>query len=387
MRLAFITSLLPSKTLDTGFEIANACVLNGLKDAGVDVVQFGFLRDTAEGDVPPDQILLDRIVIENAVAGRFQKLRWLVASLMRGLPVISTKLALYGEDKLIKTIESYGPFDAYILNSAPIAGAFPKLMKSKPSVLLAHNVEHISARENSQTTSGLTGALYARESRLLQAIESAAVQHCCFIWCLAEEDRQGFGLNIDAKSAVLPLLIPDQKIQPQAELIYDIGLIGTWTWQPNLVGLQWFVDEVAPKLPQDISIAIAGRLPDSFQATQGNIKLLGRVANAATFVSSSRVMALASRTGTGIQLKTIETLQAGKAAVATPSSVRGVGHLPGTCLVADHPRDFAAALVKLVQDVRSGRTSHSDSTNFVRQRQNEMRIAIKAGLDALKMAD
>jgi Glycosyl transferases group 1 len=383
MRIAFITSLLPSKTPDTGFEIANVCVLAALKDAGVDVVQFGFLRNTESSPAPPDSVLLERIVIENAVAGRRQKLRWLIASILRGLPVISTKLALYDEEKLRQVIEKHGPFDAYILNSAPVAGAFPSLMRDKPSILLAHNVEHASARENAGSTSGITGFLYARESRLLQKVETTAIQHCKFIWCLAEEDRQGFGVNIDAKSSVLPLLIPNQNLPKNAEAQFDVGLIGTWTWQPNLVGLKWFVDEVASKLPSDLSIAIAGRLPEGFQANQPNIALLGRVQDAAAFVASSRVIALSSRTGTGIQLKTIETLQAGKAAVATPSSVRGVGKLPTTCLVADNSSDFANALTKLVRDVRSGRTSRSDSQGFIKQRQIAMQEAIRKGLQAI----
>jgi hypothetical protein len=383
MRLAFITSLLPSKTPDTGFEIANACVLSALKDAGAEVVQFGFLRDTETNQPPNGAVVLDRIVIENSIASKLQKMRWLLASLSRGLPIISTKLALFGEEKLRAAIQAHGPFDAYILNSAPVAGAFPNLMLDKPSIMVAHNVEFISARENAQNASGATGFLYARESRLLQDIETRVIEKCRFIWCLAEEDRQSFGKNIDAKSSVLPLLIPDQILPKNIEAKFDVGLIGTWTWQPNRVGLNWFINEVTHQLPADITIGIAGRFPEGFNTTHPNITLLGRVPDAAEFVASSRVVALCSRTGTGIQLKTIETLQAGKPAVATTSSVRGIGKLPPTCLVSDDATDFAHALTKLVRDVRSGRTSLSDSQAFIKQRQIAMREAIQKGLKAV----
>jgi glycosyltransferase involved in cell wall biosynthesis len=225
--------------------------------------------------------------------------------------------------------------------------------------------------------------MYARESRLLQAVETTAIRNCKFIWCFAEEDRQGFGLRIDDKSAVLPLLIPNQKLPQVSEPEFDVGLIGTWTWQPNLVGLNWFLDEVASKLPADISVGIAGRLPENFKTTRSNVKLLGRVEDAAKFVSASRVIALSSRNGTGIQLKTIETFQAGKPAVATPSSVRGIGGLPATCLVADDAIDFANALIKLVRDVRSGRTAMIDSQQFIARRQLGMKESIRAGLSAV----
>jgi hypothetical protein len=383
MRLAFITSLLPSKTPDTGFEIANACVLSALQETGAEVVQFGFLRPTDTNPPPVGAVILDRITIENSVASKWQKIRWIIASLLRGLPVISTKLAMFGEDKLRAAIEANGPFDAYILNSAPVAGAFPTLMRDKPSIVVAHNVEFISARENAQTASGATGFLYARESRLLQRIEKTVIDQCRFIWCLAEEDRQSFGKNIDAKSSVLPLLIPNQILPTDTEEKFDVGLIGTWTWQPNVVGLNWFINEVAGHLPSDISIGIAGRLPDGFNAQNPNITLLGRVPDASAFIASSRVVALSSRTGTGIQLKTIETLQAGKPAVATTSSVRGIGKLPPTCLVSDDAQEFANALTKLVRDVRSGRTSLSDSEAFIKQRQIAMHEAIQKGLKAV----
>jgi hypothetical protein len=390
MRLAFITPLLPTSTPDTGFEIANACVLDALKADGADVTLFGFLRADENASPPPAAVVLDRIVIENAAAGRAQKLRWLTESLRRQLPVIATKLALYGEDTLRARLEEHGPFDAYILNSAAVAGAFPSLMTDRPCILVAHNVEHVSAAGNAASGPLLTRLLYRREARLLKEIEHHALTACRFIWCFAEEDRQGFGMDIAAKSAVLPLIMPAQS-SPTASLqtsllteeeapTFDVGLIGTWTWQPNMAGLRWFLDEVVPLLPDDISVAVAGRLPAGFVARSPHVSLLGRVPDASAFVASARVMALTSRTGTGIQLKTIETLQAGKPAVATKSSVRGLGTLPTNCLVADEAKGFASALAKIVRDVRSGRTVASDSGAFAQQRQAMLREAVRKGL-------
>lgn len=383
MRLAFITSLLPTGTADTGFEIANACVLDALRTSGCEVTLFGFLREGETAAPPAGSVVLDRIVIENAVASRAQKLRWLIESLRRDLPVISTKLAVFGEARLQGVIDSHGPFDGYIVNGAPVAGAFPSLL-ARPSILLAHNVEHISARENAGTAGGLTGLLYRREARLLQEIEHSALDAARFVWCLAEEDRAGFGVDIGAKSAALPLYVPSAGTLPAVDATYDVGLIGTWTWQPNLAGLRWFMDEVVPHLSEDISIAVAGRLPATFAAGSKQVALLGRVPDATAFVASSRTIALASRTGTGIQLKTIETFQLGKPAVATRSSIRGLGRLPTNCLVADEGKAFAAALTKLVWDVRSERTQIADGRVFVAAQKKGLREAVAAGLHALR---
>ncbi len=383
MRLAFITSLLPTGKPDTGFEIANACVLDALRDAGCTVTLFGFLRSDETAEPPAGSVVLDRLVIENAAASRGQKLRWLAESFRRNLPVISTKLATFGEARLRDIIDSHGPFDAYVINSAPVAGAFPSLLE-KPSIVVAHNVEHASARENASSAGGLTGRLYRREARLLEQVEHRALAAARFIWCFSQEDREGFGMDIEAKSAVLPLLTPVVAKLPETEPAYDIGLIGTWTWQPNLVGLRWFLDEVVPAISTDISVAIAGRLPAGFQTSHEQVTLLGRVPDATAFVASARTIALTSRNGTGIQLKTIETFQLGKPAVATRSSIRGLSQLPTNCLVADDAKGFAAALTKLVWDVRAERTQMADGSAFVIRQKKGMRDAVKQGLQALK---
>jgi Glycosyl transferases group 1 len=385
MRIAFITSLLPAGPAQSGFEIANEAVLLALREAGCDVQLFGFLRSDETHAPAANCTVINRLVIENAVASWADKARWLAASFARDLPVISTKLALADRGQLRRLLQDSGPFDAVVINSAPVAGAFPWLTRDYPALLVAHNVEHKTAEENARTTSGMTALLYRREARLLAKLEHAALAQSKFIWCFTQEDRDGFGVDITHKSTVLPLLLANSAPLPDVEPAYDIGLIGTWTWQPNMPGLRWFFDEVAPRLPADISVAVAGRMPDGVSAP-ANVMLLGRVPDAKLFVASCRVMALASRTGTGVQLKTIETFQAGRPAVATRSSVRGFEHLPGNCLVADHGESFAAALVKLVRDVRAERAGPVDPGIFISMQREHLSAAVQAGLSMIKGA-
>jgi glycosyltransferase involved in cell wall biosynthesis len=383
MRIAFVTSLIPTGTPDTGFEIANACVLRALRDFGCTVTSFGFLRADEIGQPEAGSVVLDRIAIENATASGSQKLRWLMSSLHMGKPVISAKLAQYGWQRLKATLDQHGPFDAVICNSAPVAGAFPELMAAYPAILLAHNVEHVSARGNADHGSFINRILYRREARLLKSIEDRATSEARFVWCLAKEDAEGLGSHVAAKSAIIPLLTPAPPALPDVPISHDVGLIGTWTWQPNLVGLRWYLDEIAARLPDDITTAIAGRTPADVVAGKPNVTMLGRVPDAAEFVASSRVIALTSRTGTGIQLKTIETFQLGKPAVATLSSIRGFEDLPQNCLVADDPAAFASALTKLVRDVRAERAGMADGEVFARRQRDQLTQGIKAGLAAV----
>jgi hypothetical protein len=386
MRLAFVTSLLPTGLRDTGFEIANAGIIRAFEQAGAAVTLFGMLRPGETVSSDHDAVVLAHMVIENAVADRGRKLGWLAQSLRGGLPVIATKIASLQPD-LIRAIDARGPFDACIVSSAPVAAAYPALFDKLPCILVAHNVEHASARDNAATATGMERWLYRREARLLEREENAALAKSRFVLTLAEEDLSSFGPDLEDKSAVFPLVIegaPTAAGAPASvEPTFDVGMIGTWTWQPNLIGLRWFMDEVAPRLPADLSIGIAGRHSGTVTGNRPNVRLLGRVADAAAFVESCRVIALASRSGTGVQLKTIETFQLGKPSVATRSSVRGIADLPTNCLVADDAERFAAALVKLVADVRSDRTSVADGRLFVSRQREGMAQAVRKALAAI----
>lgn len=387
MRLAFVTTLIPVAKPDTGFEIANAAILDALRDAGHEVMAFGFVRP---GEVPADPtaaIVIDAVDIENAVVSRGQKLRWLASAVLAGLPVACAKLRLAGQGRLVEAIRAAGPFDALVLNSVMLPGAFPELTGLGPCVLVEHNIEHVSARQNAIHAEGaLLRLLYAREARQLERVERRLWREARFIWVLAEEDRRALGPELAARTAVLPLVSgagpaidPARAAAPPA---FDIGMIGTWTWTPNFTGLDWFLREVCPLLPRDFSIAVAGRLPPGMAEPPPQVKLVGRVPDAAAFLLSCRAIALASRAGTGVQLKTIEAMQLGAPAVATTLSCRGFTELPANFSVADTPAAFARALMETVARARAGEEMRIDGAAFMARQRAALAEALARGLAA-----
>ncbi|MGL4438930.1 MAG: glycosyltransferase [Bosea sp. (in: a-proteobacteria)] len=388
MKLAFITSLAPTSKPDTGFEIANAAILDALRTQGHHVTVFAFARTDDQLKPDPDLVLLGRMTIENHVAGPLRKLAWLAAAMFKGMPFASAKLWLAGRD-VLATIRQHGPFDRIILNSVMMPGAFPALTTLGSTVLIAHNIEHASAAQNaSHARQGPMAWLYRREARKLKALETSLAAGSDFIWCLAEEDRDALstlaGTHILGKSAVLPLISTSQSAGPAASPadaapVFDVGLIGTWTWESNLIGLRWFISEVAPLLPSTLRIVVAGRTPADLDPPP-NVALLGRVPDAVSFLLDCSVIALASRAGTGVQLKTIEALQLGLPAVATTLSMRGLGQPPANVRMADEPAAFAAALVEHVAGCNAGDVQRLDGSVFMHQQSNALSRAISTGL-------
>jgi hypothetical protein len=390
LRLAFLTALIPVAKPDTGFAIANAGILDALRAAGHEVTAFGFVQP---GDVPAHPegaVVVATLEIENAVVPTPRKLLWLGAALVAGLPVACAKLRLAGRGRLVEAVRARAPFDAIILNSVMLPGAFPELLALGPFVLVEHNIEHVSNQHTAGHQQNPAMAwLFGREGRLLERIERNLWDKARFIWTLAEEDRAALGPEFRDKSAVLPLVgvAAPSVAALEVEPAYDIGLIGTWTWAPNLIGLDWFVREVCPLLPPDLTVAVAGRLPPGMQPLPSQIRLVGRVPDADAFLRSCRLVALASRGGTGIQLKTVETLQLGLPAVATTLSCRGIPELPSNVTIADTPGDFANALATRLASIRAGDRQRRDGAAFMAARRAILAGALEQGLRAVTAAD
>ena len=384
LRLAFLTSLIPVARPDTGFEIANAAILSALREAGHEVTAIGFLRP---GEVPaePEQaIVVAEADIENAVVPVAQKLRWLAAAVRLGLPVACAKLRLAGAGRFVEAVRAQGPFDALVLNSVMLPGAFPELLRIAPSILVEHNIEHVSARQNADHAGNpVLRRLYGREARLLERLERRLWDEARFVWTLAEEDRLALGPAYREKSCALPLVSGSPAAAPPGgpgeAPAFDIGLIGTWTWGPNLIGLEWFLREVCPLLPDDIRIAVAGRVPPELR-TPPAVTLVGRVPSAGHFLRSCRLIALSSRAGTGVQLKTIEAMQLGLPAVATALSCRGFTALPANFTLADTAGDFARAVTERVAAIRAGDRQRIDGAAFMASQRRALADGLARGL-------
>ena len=150
-------------------------------------------------------------------------------------------------------LQAIEPFDGYVLNSVQFAGAFEGLFDDKPSIFVAHNVELRSAEENAAAARGLLPEIsLPPRGAAARGIERRLCDKAAFVFTLADEDRAALGVDGPGKSAALPLVTPastPSRRRRSRDPAYDATLIGTWTWQPNRIGLEWFLDKVVPHLP------------------------------------------------------------------------------------------------------------------------------------------
>jgi glycosyltransferase involved in cell wall biosynthesis len=387
MHLVFVTSLVPDCEPTTGYEIANHSVVQALRRNGVKVTSLGFNWAGKQAAQRDDTVVLGDVDVRSETAGAADKANWVVKAFAATLPVSSAKLRIVSERSIREALAKLEPFDGFVINGVTLAGAFQNMFRDKPYLYVAHNVEYLSAEENAVTAnSSVKRFFFRREAKLLEEIELALTGDAACTLALAEEDREPLAVSMPSRSVVLPLVTTGKApISDAARSIeFDAGLIGTWTWQPNRVGLEWFLGEVAPHLPAGFSIGLAGHVPSDFGPIPPQVKVLGRVADAKEFVSSCAVIPLVSRSGTGVQLKTIETFEAGLPAVATRRSLRGIATIPSNCVVADDPKAFAEALIQLAQQRRAGAIGDADGAAFLRQQLFDQDKAVFLALESFR---
>jgi len=379
MHLLFATSIVPDGALASGYEIANAAIIAALRRAGARVTVIGFTWPGRAAADPENTVVLGSVDVRTENASAPQKLAWVGKAMLSGLTFASVKLRAVSDSDVLAAIERAGPFDGYVLNSVQFAGAFEKLFEDRPSIFVAHNVEHLSARENAAAATGIfQRLLFRREARLLEVVEERLCRQARFVFTLAEEDRAALGVASDDRSAVLPLVTGAKARKGPRHIDCDAALIGTWTWQPNRIGLDWFLDKVVPHLRPDFRIRIAGSMPSGVTSAHPGVEFVGRVPDAQAFVRAAAVVPLISTAGSGVQLKTIETFELGLPSVATSRSLRGIGNRPANCIVTDDPASFARALEAAAADIRD-----VDGSAFHREQIRALDAAIRLGLEKI----
>ena len=165
MHLVFATSIVPSGTPTTGYEIANAAIIDALRRAGVRVTVLGFAWPGRQPSDPQETVVLDEIDVRTDTASALQKAAWLLRAVPSGLTFASVKLRTVTPQAVAAALKSIGPYDGYVINAVQFAGAFEEVFRDRPSIFVAHNVEYRSAEENAEAANSLfQKKLYARAS-------------------------------------------------------------------------------------------------------------------------------------------------------------------------------------------------------------------------------
>ncbi len=124
---------------------------------------------------------------------------------------------------------------------------------------------------------------------------------------------------------------------------------------PNVVGLEWFCENVWPQVRRalpDAVLDVAGTVAHGFVSrVPEGVRLLGLVDDLGPLYANASVVVSPLTFGSGLKIKLVEAMARGKAIVATPVTVQGVEAICSDAVrVAATPEEFALAVIALDND-------------------------------------
>jgi glycosyltransferase involved in cell wall biosynthesis len=371
MRILMLTTVLPG-SVSSGGEVASQAFADGIRALGHDVVVLGYRRPGTRPPMHADDVAVADRPIETAAAPA-RASAWMAKAVVTRRPYsvtkyVSRRYAAAAREQLRRLRPQLT-----VVDHAQMAWAAPEA----PYVYLAHNVEH-------QLYAGLAGGCgwsaraSGREAQLMRRVEERLCRGARAVWALADADAELLG-SMAARAVAFDIPVdvpPPAPAQPSI----DIALLGSWTWKANAAGLEWFLRDVRPLLPEGVSVEIAGSGSLDVPAAVHGVTVRGRVPDAAAFLQSARAVAVPSVAGGGLQIKTLDAIASGRPVVATPVATRGIANPPTTVAVAADGAAFARELGRALAS--GGEADGPDAARrWARERAARFREQLRAALE------
>jgi len=229
-----------------------------------------------------------------------------------------------------------------------------------PVVLRQHNVEYqIWERRAYNEANPLKKVYFSLLARRLKTYEANHLNQYAAIVPVTEDDGQLFKkLGCTSPIFSSPAGIDIQYWRPRQSAIKEQSFyhLGSLEWGPNLDAVTWFNSEVWPKIiaqfPQSAFYVAGKGMPQSLKnQSLTNVHMLGEIDDAAEFSTDKFCCIVPLRSGSGIRLKILEAMSAGKVVLSTSIGAQGIAYTNGVnILIADTPEEFVECITRLAED-------------------------------------
>ena len=121
--------------------------------------------------------------------------------------------------------------------------------------------------------------------------------------------------------------------------------IGSMEWHANAEAVDWYVKEIHPliiKNNANYTLNLAGKgINANLFRSMPQVTVTENIENAYDFVNSNDVCIVPLKSGSGIRLKILEAMAAGKLVISTTIGAQGINYIDGKhLLIADTPSEF-----------------------------------------------
>jgi sugar transferase (PEP-CTERM/EpsH1 system associated) len=290
-------------------------------------------------------------------------------------------------DRIVRLLAST-PFDLVVCDFLVPAVNLPRALPC-PSVIFTHNVEAEIWRRHAETSGNpVARAFLAAQHRRMLRFERKTLARFDGVLAVSDADGQAFDRlypgAVRQPVHVVPTGVQTDYFTAHASDPASQTLVftGSMDWLPNEDAMLFFCREILPLVRADepgAQRAIVGRAPTpavKALAADGGVTVTGRVDDVRPHMRDAAVYIVPLRIGGGTRLKIFEAMAMGKAVVSTTVGAEGLPVTNGEHLMlADEPRAFARAIVRLMRDVSRRRQLEAAARALVVERYDWSAVA------------
>jgi glycosyltransferase involved in cell wall biosynthesis len=216
-------------------------------------------------------------------------------------------------------------------------------------------------------------------SRRLETFETEQINRFHQVFAISEPDRRNMlMMGCHAPLDVYPVALDLAKyeIDKPRNDFPTLFYIGAMDWQPNVEGLEWFLDEVWPdieKLSAELRFYVAGKFMPKhfFDYDSENVIVEGEVFDLNEFMDSKTIMIVPLLSGSGMRVRIIEGMAMQKCIIATTNAAEGIRYKNGdNLLIADTVDEFYRAILKCVTQPKLTQVIGENARKLVEEHHN-----------------
>lgn len=286
---------------------------------------------------------------------------------------------LHRHQRVARRLLASGGYDLCIFDHNSIAGTLCDDCRRRgvKTVVLNHNCEQDYFRDNHGALMNLVVLPWVRRAEL------KAYRTCDCNLFLTEEDCEQFAA-LYGPSATRSIvggcfyakdyLTADGGMVPLRREAPRMVISGTMSNVQNLDGLRYFLDRLLPRVPDDITVVMAGKNPPEeirqrVEQEQGRIVLVPNPKDMDAVVRQCDIFLCPARLGGGMKLRVMDGLRNGLPVLTHSVSARGYREFArrGVLWEFQDGEEFGQQLADILARLREGTLSREQVTEAARE--------------------
>jgi len=373
VRILFITNRLPYP-LNDGGNIATYYNILHLKKKGhkVDLLSFNTKKHYTDPAPLAEIVNVHAVEVDTKVT-----LKGAAFNLLSKLPYNISRFKDEHFEKVLAHILSKKEFDIIQIEGSYM-GIYLDQIRSQSNakvVLRAHNVEYKIWDRMSKTETDFLKSGYVKYLKSgIEKFEKKIAKKFDGIIPITAVDADFFAKEAPrVPLQVIPAGVDMTQYHENGNAKADsLFMIGNLQWMPNLQSIDWFLENAWAKVKSAIpsaSLHIAGKNPPE---RVSNLKLdgvtvHGMVESAQDFMNDYSIMLVPLLSGSGMRIKIIEGMAAGKCIVSTSIGAEGIEAKNGEEIIIAEPDEFANRVIDVMNDRREIDSIGSRAKKFVQE--------------------